>query len=120
MRFMRLVALLLLSSFAAAQCDKAAWIIEDDGIAGVVSREGKPVRHAPVHLSSSDREYNAVTDDEGRFSIWPVPAGTYSFAVKGWGKRQLEVKSWQRGRINRPGIVFSKHGNCLLLVLVAN
>jgi hypothetical protein len=120
MQFMRLVALLLLSSFAVAQCDKAGWIIEDDGVTGVVSREGKAVRHATVHLSSSDREYNAVTDGEGRFSIWPVPAGEYSFAVKDWGEHQLEVKSWQRGKINRPGLVFSKHKNCLLLVLVAN
>jgi hypothetical protein len=106
MQFMRLAVLLLLSSFAAAQCNKAAWIIEDDGIAGVVSREGKPVKHATVHLSSSDREYNAVTDGEGRFSIWPVPAAKYSFSVKGWGERQLEVKGWQRGEINRPGLFF--------------
>jgi len=120
MQFMRAVALLLLASLAAAQCDKADWIIEDDGIAGVVSSEGRPVRHVTVHLSSSDREYNAVTDGEGRFSIWPVPAGKYSFAVKGWGERRLEVKKWQRGKINRPGLVFSKHKNCLLLVLVAN
>jgi len=120
MQFIRLLVLLLLSSFAAAQCDKAAWIIEDDGIAGVVSREGKPVKRATVHLSSSDREYNAVTNGEGRFSIWPVPAGKYSFAVKGWGERQLEVKGWQRGKINRPGLFFSRHENCLLLVLVAN
>jgi hypothetical protein len=120
MRLMRLVVLLLLSSFAPAQCDKAAWIIEDDGIAGVVSREGKPVKHATVRLSSSDREYNAVTNGEGRFSIWPVPAGEYSFAVKGWGERQLEVKGWQRGKINRPGLFFSRQKNCLLLVLVAN
>jgi hypothetical protein len=120
MQFMRLAVLLLLSSFAAAQCDKAAWTIEDDGIAGVVSREGKPLKHATVHLSSSDREYNAVTDVEGRFSIWPVPAGKYSFAVKGWGERQLEVTGWQRGKINRPGLFFSRHKNCLLLLLVAN
>src|SRR6266478_3487530 len=61
-------------------------------------REGKPVKHATVHLSSSDREYNPVTDGEGRFSIWPVPAGKYSFAVKGWGEHQLEVKRWRRGK----------------------
>lgn len=120
MQLMRVVVLLLLSSLAAAQCDKAAWTIEDDGITGVVSKEGKPVKHAKVHLSSSDREYNAVTDDEGRFSIWPVAAGKYSFAVRGWGERQLEVKSWNRGKINRPGLSFLKHKNCLLLGLVAN
>jgi Carboxypeptidase regulatory-like domain len=120
MRFMRLAILLLLSSFAAAQCDDGAWIIADDGIAGVVSKEGKPVKHATVHLSSSDREFSAVTDGEGRFSIWPVPVGKYSFAVKGWGERHLEVKGWQRGKINRAGLLFSKHKNCLLLVLVSN
>ena len=80
----------------------------------------QPVKHAKVQLSSSDREYNAVTDGEGRFSIWPVPAGRYSFAVKGWGERRLEVKSWQRGKVNRPNPLFSRHKNCLLLVLVAN
>jgi len=120
MPFMRFSVLLLLSSFAVAQCDKAAWIIKDDGIAGVVSREGKPVRHATVHLSSSDHEYNAVTDDQGKFSIWPVPAGKYSFAVKSWGEHQLEVTGWQRGGINHPGLFFSRHKNCLLLVLVSN
>lgn len=120
MQVMRLAALLLLSSFVAAQCDTAAWIIEDDGIAGVVSANGKPVKHAPVHLSSSNREYNAVTDGEGRFSIWPVPAGNYSFAVQGWGEHQVEVKGWQRRKINRPGLLFWRHKNCPLLVLVAN
>jgi hypothetical protein len=50
----------------------------------------------------------------------PVPAGKYSVTVKGWGERQLEVKGWQRGKINRPGLFFSRHKNCLLLVLVAN
>ena len=66
------------------------------------------MKHATVHLSSSDREYNAVTDGEGRFSIWLIPAGKYSFEVKGWGERQLEVKGWQRGKINRPGLFFSE------------
>jgi hypothetical protein len=69
---MRLVALLLLSSLAAAQSEKAAWTTEDDRIAGVVSKEGKPVKPAKVHLASSGGEYNAVTDGEGRFLIWPV------------------------------------------------
>jgi hypothetical protein len=65
-------------------------------------------------------EYKAVTDVEGRFSIWPVPAGKYSFAIKGWGEHQLEVKGWQRGKINRPVLFFSRHKDCLLLVLVSN
>jgi hypothetical protein len=121
MQVMRLaILLLLLSSFAAAQCDKSAWIIEDDGIAGVVLKEGKPVTHAVVNLSSTDRKYNAVTDADGRFSISPVPTGNYSFAVKGWGEQQLNVKAWRRGEINHPGFVFSKHKKCLLLVLVSN
>ena len=121
MQLMRLLVLLLLSSLgAAAQCDKTAWVVEDDGIAGVVSNEGKPVKHATVQLLSSDHEYKAVTDGEGRFSIWPVPTGEYSFAVKGWGERRLEVKSWRRGKINHPALLFSKHNNCLLLLLVSN
>jgi Carboxypeptidase regulatory-like domain len=120
MQLMRLVVLLLLSSFAAGQCDKAAWTIEDDGVAGVVSKEGKPVEHAKVHLASSEREYNAVTDSDGRFSIRPVQLGKYSFAVKGWGEGELEVKGWHRGKINRPALLFSSHKNCLLLIFVAN
>jgi hypothetical protein len=67
--------------------------------------------NAKVHLSSPEHEYYAVTDSEGSFSIWPVPAGKYSFAVRGWGEHQLEVKSWDRGKINRPGLVFSRHKN---------
>lgn len=117
---MRLVAVLLLSSLATAQCDKSAWIIEDDGIAGVVTMEGNPVRHAAVHLSSSGLEYKAVTDGEGRFSIRPVPAGNYSFAITRWGKHQLQVKAWERGKINRPGLVFSKQMNCLLMLQVSH
>ncbi len=35
---------------------------------------------------------------EGRFSIWPVPAGKYSFGRYRLGECQLVVKSWNRGR----------------------
>jgi hypothetical protein len=120
MQFMRLVILLLLSSFAAAQCNKTLWAVEDDGIAGAVSTEGSPLKHARVQLLSSGRQYSAVTDDKGRFSISPVPAGEYSFAVTGWGEHRLEVKSARRGRINRPSLIFSKHKDCLLLTEVSN
>jgi hypothetical protein len=117
---MRLAVLLLLTSIATAQCDKASWTVEDDGIAGVVSKEGKAVKHAKVRLASPDREHGAITDNEGRFSIWPVVLGKYSLVIKGWGEGQLEVQGWHRGKINRPGLVFSKHKNCLILVLVSN
>jgi hypothetical protein len=117
---MKLVAFLLLTSLAGAQCDKAVWVVDDDGIAGVVSTEGKPVKHAKVRLTSQDREYSAITDNEGMFSIWPVALGKYSFAVKGWGEGQLEVRGWHRGKINRPGLQFIKHKKCLLLVFVSN
>jgi hypothetical protein len=70
---------------AAAQCEKASWVVDDDGVAGVVSREGKPLKHAKVRLFSAEREYSAITDDKGWFSIWPVALGQYSFTVKGWG-----------------------------------
>jgi hypothetical protein len=73
-----------------------------------------------LQLLSADRKYNAVTDGEGRFSISPVPAGEYSFAVKGWGEHRMEVKSSRRGRISRPSLLFSRHKNCLLLTLVSN
>ncbi|HVR22199.1 MAG TPA: carboxypeptidase-like regulatory domain-containing protein [Candidatus Polarisedimenticolia bacterium] len=117
---MKLVALFLLTALSGAQCDKAVWVVDDDGIAGGVSTEGKPVKHAIVHLSSQDREYTAITDEEGGFSIWPVALGTYSFAVKGWGEAQLEVKGWHRGGMNRPGLQFIKHKKCVWLVLVSN
>jgi hypothetical protein len=117
---MKLAFLLLLTSLAAAQCEKTSWVVDDDGIAGVVSKEGKALKHAKVQLSAPDREYSAITDDEGMFSIWPVALGKYSFAVKGWGEGQLEVQGWHRGGINRPGLHFIKHKKCLSLMLVAN
>jgi hypothetical protein len=117
---MRLVVVLLLASLAAAQCEKNTWIVEDDGIAGIVSKESKPVKHALVRLSSPNHEYAATTDGDGGFSIWPVPLGKYQFAVRGWGEGQVEVKGWHRGKINRPVLLFSRHKKCLMLVLVAN
>jgi len=117
---MRLAVLLVLTSLAAAQCEKPSWVVDDDGVAGVVLREGKPLRHVKVRLFSPEREYSAMTDDEGMFSIWPVALGKYSFSVKGWGEGQLEVQGWHRGRINRPGLHFIKHKKCLSLMLVAN
>ena len=117
---MKLAVFLLLASLAAGQCEKNSWIVEDDRIAGVVSKEGKPVKHATVRLSSPDHEYSAVTDSDGSFLIWPVPVGKYSFAVKGWGEGELQVDGWHRGGINRPALLFSKHKKCLFLGLVSN
>ena len=118
---MRLAALLLLlASLAAAQCEKNSWIVEDDEIVGVVSKEGKPVKHATVRLSSTDQEYRAVTDSDGWFKIWHVPVGKYSFAVKGWGEGELQVQGWHRGGINRPALLFSKHKKCVFPVQVSN
>jgi hypothetical protein len=117
---MKLAVLLLFSSLAAAQCEKASWVVDDDGVAGVVSREGKPLKHVKVRLFSPEREYSAVTDDKGWFSIWPVALGKYSFTVKGWGQGQLEVRGWHRGRMNRPALLFIKNKQCLSLGLVAN
>jgi len=117
---MKLAVLLLLTSLAAAQCEKASWVVDDDGIQGVVSKEGKPLKHAKVHLFAQDRAYSAITDDEGIFSIWPVALGKYSFAVNGWGEEQLEVKGWHRGGMNRPGLHFVRRKKCLSLMLVSN
>jgi hypothetical protein len=117
---MRLLVLLLLASLTTAQCEKNSWIIEKDGITGVVSKEGKPVRHATVHLSSPNHEYNTETDSDGRFSIWPVPVGKYSFAVKGWGEGEVEMQGWHHRGIQRPALLFSKHKQCLMLVEVVN
>ena len=117
---MKLAVLLLLTSLAAAQCEKASWVVDDDGIHGVVSKEGKPLKHAKVHLFAPDREYSAIKDDEGIFSIWPVALGKYSFAVNGWGEGQLEVQGWHRGGMNRPGLHFVRRKKCLSLMLVSN
>ena len=117
---MRLAVLLLLASLAAAQCERNTWIVEDDGIAGIVSKEGKPVKHAAVRLSSPDHKYSAVTDSDGSFLVWPVPVGKYSFAVKGWGEGELQVLGWHRGGINRPTLLFSKHKKCLSLGQVSD
>lgn len=78
------------------------------------------MKHAIVRLSSPDHEYTAVTDNDGWFSIWPVPVGNYSFAVKGWGEGELQVNGWRRGGINRPALLFSKHKKCLLLIEASN
>jgi Carboxypeptidase regulatory-like domain len=117
---MRFAVLLLVASLAAAQCEKASWAVDDDGITGVVSNEGKPLKQAKVRLSAPDREYNAITDDKGVFSIRPVALGRYSFAVEGWGQAQLEVRGWHRGGANRPCLDFIKHKKCLGFLLVAN
>jgi len=69
------VVLLLLAWLAAAQCEENSWIVDYDGIAGIVSKEGNPVRHATIRLSSSDHDYGAVTDRDGRFSIWSGSGG---------------------------------------------
>jgi len=116
----RLIALLLLTSFAAASCPEPSWVVDDDRIAGVVSKEGQPVKLATVQLSSSSEEYSVITDEKGAFLIPSVAVGKYSFAVKGWGEAHLEVRGWHRGTINRPVLLFSSMKRCLLLTLVAN
>jgi hypothetical protein len=116
----RLIVLLLLTSFAAANCPEPSWVVYDDRIAGVISKEGQPLKHATVQLSSSAQEYSAITDEKGAFLIRNVAVGKYSFAVKGWGEAHLEVRGWHRGTINRPVLLFSSMKRCQLLTLVAN
>jgi hypothetical protein len=98
---MRFVVLFLLASIAAAQCEKNSWVIEDDGLAGIVSKDGRLVKIATVHLLSPDHEYTAVTYSDGSFSIWPVPTGKYTFAAKGWGEGEVEMQSWHHHRVHR-------------------
>jgi hypothetical protein len=114
------IVLLLLTSFAAARCPEPTWVVDDDRIDGFVSEEGKPLKHAKVHLSSPAQEYSAITDEKGAFLIRGVAVGKYSFAVKGWGEAHLEVRGWHRGAINRPVLLFSSMRRCLLLTMVAN
>jgi hypothetical protein len=114
--------LLVLASVAAAQCPEPnrSWVVEDDGINGVVSVEGRPLKQANIQLSSSTADYSAVTDAEGAFLIPNVALGSYSFVVKGWGEAHIEVKGWHRGGINRPVLLFNSIKKCLLLTLVSN
>jgi hypothetical protein len=114
--------LLVLASVAAARCPEPnrSWVVEDDGINGVVSVEGRPLKQANIQLSSSTADYSAVTDAEGAFLIPNVALGSYSFVVKGWGEAHIEVKGWHRGGINRPVLLFNSIKKCLLLTLVSN
>ena len=116
---MTVIILLLITSFAA-RCPYPSWVVNDDRIAGFVSKEGRPVKLAAVELSSPVHEYSAITDKDGAFAIEGIPDGKYSFAVKGWGRATLEVKGWHRGGINRPFLQFSSIKGCLLLIMVSN
>ena len=114
--------LLLLASIASARCPEPnpSWAVDDDRIAVVVSVEGRPLKRANVQLSSPTARYNAVTDATGAFLIPNVAPGSYSFVVKGWGEAHIQIKGWHRGQINRPAFLFSRHHNCLTLILAAN
>jgi hypothetical protein len=90
---MKLAVLLLLTSLAAAQCEKASWVVKDDGIAGGVSKEGKPLKHAKVHVSGPDLEYSAITDDEGMFSISPVALGKTPSLLEGGERGNWRFKA---------------------------
>ena len=104
---MRTVLLLLLTSLIAARCPEPSWVVDDDRIFAIVSREGQPVKHAMVQLASPDQRYNATTDENGRFLIPAVAVGKYTLVVKGWGEALLEVRGWKRGAINRPVLLLS-------------
>jgi hypothetical protein len=114
--------LLILTPFAAARCPQPnpSWVLDDDRVDGVVSTEGRPLKHAEVQLFSPTQDYRAITDAEGAFLIANVAVGSYSFVVKGWGKAHLEVRGWHRGEINRPVLLFNSTKRCLLLTLVSN
>jgi hypothetical protein len=114
--------LLNLTSFAAVRCPEPnpSWVVDDDRVDGVVSTEGRPLKHAEVQLFDPTQDYGAITDAEGAFLIPNVAVGSYSFVVKGWGKAHLEVRGWHRGKINRPVLLFNSTKRCLLLTLVSN
>jgi carboxypeptidase family protein len=114
------IVLLLLTSFAAARCPAPSWIVDDDRIDGIVSKDGQPLKHATVQLFSPAQQYSAITDEKGAFLIRGIAVGKYSFAVKGWGEAYLDVRGWHRGALNRPVLLFSSMRRCLLLTVVAN
>jgi hypothetical protein len=49
--------------------------------AGVVSKEGRPVKRATVRFSALERKYTTVTDNEGRSQFGLLRLGKYSFTV---------------------------------------
>jgi hypothetical protein len=112
--------MLLLLSFTGVHCPDPSWIVDDDRIDGIVEREGQPLKHARVQLSSSVQEYHAITDEKGAFLIRDVAVGKYSFVIKGWGEAQLDIRGWHRGAINRPVLLFLSMRRCLLLTVIAN
>ncbi len=116
---MNVTAALIIALFAA-QCPHPNWVIDDDRIHGTVTQEGEPVKYAEVDLSSLTKKYVTTTDQEGAFLIQGVADGKYSFAVKGWGKANVEVRGWHRGSMNRPLLLFSSTNGCLLLIAVPN
>jgi hypothetical protein len=86
---LRTVLLLFLTSLIAARCPEPSWVVDDDRIFAIVSREGQPVKHAMVQLASPDQRYNATTDENGRFLIPAVAVGKYTLVVKGMGRGAL-------------------------------
>ena len=93
MKFVSCV-LLLLASVGAAQCPEPnpAWVVDDDRVEGIVSVEGRPMKHAKIQLSSPTVHYSAVTDAKGAFLIPNVAFGSYSFVVKGWGEAHIQIR----------------------------
>jgi hypothetical protein len=116
----KLIILLLLTSFAAARCPEPLWVIYDDRIGGVVSKEGQPLKHVNIQLFSSTQEYRAITDDKGGFLIPAVAVGKYAFAVNGWGRHIWRLGDGIEGQSIVPLFLFSSTRKCLLLIFVAN
>ena len=120
MKFSSCLILVLASVAAACPEPNPSWVVDDDGIDGVVSVEGRPLKQAKIQLSSPTAHYSAVTDAEGAFLIPNLALGSYSFVVKGWGEAHIQIKGWHRGAINRPMLLCNSIKRCLLMTLVSN
>ena len=59
-----------------------------EGVSGVVRWEGKPVSSAEVSFTSQDNpemSTMALTDNQGQYTLSPLPAGTYRVQISRQG-----------------------------------
>ncbi len=64
-----------------------------EGVSGVVRWEGKPVSSAEVFFTSQDNPETAtmaLTDNQGQYTLSPIPAGTYRVQIARQGGASAE------------------------------
>lgn len=96
MKIVCLLALWLLSGFAAAEAPPA--------VAGRVVFRGKPVPGAVVTVRQQERQWSAVTDEHGRFAIPEVPEGAVEVEARlfGFDLARRTAAGAERARLEIP------------------